>query len=208
MSTGTTALGQSYEHMMVFLNTRADKVQLSDQEEEDLQKAHRTNINKLVGEGKILSAGPFDGGGGIFILSTGSLAEARVWLETDPAVQAGRWNIEMHPFILVKGKICNPFEPIEMVSYHFIRFTDQNEIANFKTSSSSNTAADLSLIGRLHSRGSLLLACSFANSSGGVIIYRGEDKSAWLNDDPLVSSGTLSIDTKQLWIAKGSFCEN
>ena len=207
MGVSSFAFGQEYEYTFVFLNSKPDKVQLSEEESEALQKSHMANIDALASEGKILSAGPFEGGGGIFVLSTGSLKTAQTWLETDPAVKANRWNIEMFPFIVSKGKICEASEPYEMVTYQFVRFRAQNEIANYKTSAAANTTSDLAVIGQLQSQGNLLLDCSFANNEGGVIIYKGEDQSEKVNTDPLVSSGNLSITTKQLWIAKGSFCE-
>lgn len=50
-------------------------------------KGHMANINRLAKEGKLIVAGPFDGGG-VFILNTTSTDEARLWLNTDPGVQA------------------------------------------------------------------------------------------------------------------------
>jgi uncharacterized protein len=67
----------------------------------DLQKAHLENINRLAQEGKLILAGPFLDDGeirGIFIFDLESVEEARALTETDPAIQAGRLVMELHPW--------------------------------------------------------------------------------------------------------------
>jgi len=204
-----TGVGQDLEYTMVFLNSRADKEQLSDTEAEALQSAHLANIDQLVAEGKIVVAGPFENGGGIFVLSTGSLATAEEWILTDPAVKAKRWNIEIHPFGVAKGKICAPTEPYEMATYNFIRFSAQNEIADYKSSAAVNsTASELIMANKLAAQGNLLLLANYANNEGGMIIYLGDEQQELVENDPAVESGKLSVYVKKLWVAKGSFCEN
>lgn len=67
----------------------------------DLQKAHMANINRLAQEGKLILAGPFLDDGdirGIFLFDLESVEEARALTETDPAIQAGRLIMELHPW--------------------------------------------------------------------------------------------------------------
>jgi uncharacterized protein YciI len=71
-----------------------------------IQEAHLANIRRLADEGKLLLAGPFSDGGelrGLFVFQVGSLEEAKALCDTDPAVQAGRLRVELHPWYSAKG---------------------------------------------------------------------------------------------------------
>lgn len=73
---------------------------------EELQKAHLANINRLAETKKLVVAGPFGDNGqlrGIFVFRVASLEEARELAATDPAVQAGRLSIDMHPWLVPEG---------------------------------------------------------------------------------------------------------
>ena len=73
---------------------------------EELQKAHLANINRLAEMKKLVVAGPFGDDTnlrGIFVFRVGSLEEARALAATDPAVQAGRLVIDLHPWQVPEG---------------------------------------------------------------------------------------------------------
>jgi uncharacterized protein YciI len=66
-----------------------------------LQEGHMSNIRRLASEGKLIVAGPFLDDGelrGIYIFDVSSVEEARELTETDPAIQAGRLEMELHPW--------------------------------------------------------------------------------------------------------------
>ena len=72
----------------------------------ELSKGHRANIRRLADEGKLILAGPFvhgddapkDALAGIFIFDVESLKEAKALTATDPAINAGRFTIEVLPW--------------------------------------------------------------------------------------------------------------
>ncbi|HNE30586.1 MAG TPA: YciI family protein, partial [Saprospiraceae bacterium] len=66
-----------------------------------LQKAHLDNIGRMAEAGQLVVAGPFMDDGdvrGIYIFNVGTVEEARRLTETDPAIQAGRLTMELHPW--------------------------------------------------------------------------------------------------------------
>ena len=67
----------------------------------ELQRAHMANIQRLANDGVLVLAGPFLGGGelrGIYVFDVDTVEEARKLTETDPAIQAGRLVMELHPW--------------------------------------------------------------------------------------------------------------
>lgn len=66
-----------------------------------LQRAHMDNIMRMAEEGQLLMAGPFLDDGplrGIYIFNVQTVEEARALTATDPAVEAGRLEMELHPW--------------------------------------------------------------------------------------------------------------
>lgn len=202
----SAAYSQDKKFVFVFLNKKPDAVKLSKEESDKIMQGHMGNIERLAKEGKLIAAGPFDGGGGIFILKTTSIEEGKQWLSTDPGVQAQRWNVEILPFTVRQGSICSAKEPYEMVSYEFIRYT---------ASVSKFTAQDYPEIFRKHddylrqiaSTGNILLEGTFGDHEGGILVMRGDLQKEVIELDPGVQQGLLEIVFKKLWIAKGAFCE-
>lgn len=67
----------------------------------ELQKAHLKNITRMAEAGQLVLAGPFLDEGevrGIYIFDVATVEEARALTETDPAIQAGRLVMELHPW--------------------------------------------------------------------------------------------------------------
>jgi uncharacterized protein YciI len=197
---------QTPEHIFVFLNKKADKAELPEEEVKKIMDGHMANINRLAKEGKLIAAGPFDGGGGIFIFKSNSIEQVHEWLKTDPGVQANRWNVEVLPYYPRLGSVCAVGESYKMVTYQFIRYTPNITKYNIN---------QLPLIFNKHHdylntlRGSekVITEAIFGDSDGGILVIDGELTQEVIEKDPAVMEGLLDVDVKKLWIAKGAFCE-
>ena len=89
-----------HKYVMAFLKAGPNRSQDSATAVQ-LQRAHMDNIFRLAEEGKLIVAGPFLDGGelrGIYIFNVETIEEAKALTETDPAVQAGRLVMELHPW--------------------------------------------------------------------------------------------------------------
>lgn len=190
---------QEFTHSFVFLNSRPDKEDISEEASAALQEQHMASIKQLVEEGKMIVAGPFDGGGGIFILNTPDAALATEWLENDPAIRAKRWNVEVLPIRFHKGGACLVQPPYEMVTYGFTRVNYINDIANYKMNNAVSNIWEGSA-----KQDSVIMSGSFPQYDGGVIIYQSSSDQSWMEG---YSSDQIALDKKKLWVAQGSFCE-
>ncbi len=193
-------------YVFVFLHKRVDLPELPKGELDKLMEGHLENINKMAKEGKLLVAGPFEGGGGIFIFNTKLQTDVVEWLKADPGIQANRWRLEILTYTPQVGGVCAVGEKYEMVTYSFIRFIPN--IAKFNVQDAPE------LFGK-HDRyvkdmmkdGNTIAEGSFGDSEGGIWIVKGELDKETIEKDPAVREGFIELDIKKLYIAKGSFCE-
>lgn len=195
------AFGQ--ELIWVFLNKKVDKEELPEEQVKKIMDGHMANINRLAKEGKLLAAGPFEGGGGIFIFNSRSRQEVNEWLSTDPGIQAKRWDIEVFPYTPRIGSACSVGEKYEMTNYYFVCYSSQ------KANGAINDAllAHQTHIKSWISNGSVIAEGSLGDDQGSILVLREEPAQDKLDEDPAVKSGALRAVLKKLFIARGSFCE-
>lgn len=197
---------QEKSYTIVFLNKKADAEKIDPETQSTLMEGHMANIKRLGKEGKLLAAGPFEGGGGLFVFNTTSREEAEKWLNTDPAVRAKRWNVELLSYTPRIGSICPVSEPYEMVSYTLFRFDAIVE---------KFTASTYPAIIRQHDeylkqnveRAAIVTEAVFDSNEGGVLILKGDLPADIFTNDPGVQQGLLHVQRKKLFIARTSFCE-
>lgn len=208
-STADKLSAQTNENLFfVFLNSNPDKAEISEQETEKLQTAHLNNIDKLQDEGKLFAAGPFEGGGGMFILHADNIEDAHSFLKTDPAIAADRYKLEVFPFSIWNGNMCGAKEPYTMVTYQFVRLItnceDSEDIAK-TTYNNRLFMGDLA-----NNTDKLVVHGQFNNDNDGVLILNVPDSEAAnhiMNRHASVISGELKYEVIPLLIAKGTFCE-
>lgn len=87
----------------IFAILKKGKAEIKDQKElQNLHLGHMKNIIKLTEEGKLVVVGPFLDGQeemqGFFVFAVATVDEAKKLVETDPAVKAGLYEVEYHPW--------------------------------------------------------------------------------------------------------------
>ncbi len=196
---------QEAEFYFLFLNRNPDRPAISQEEEDSLQSAHMNNIERLVREGKLLVAGPFEGGGGIFILDTDTFKQAQEWIMTDPAVQAGRFRLELLPWKKRVGTPCLASTDAKMVKYTFIRYVPHLTKFNIQQSPLLFKEHDDYMV-KVRAAHEVITEGIFVPHDGGVLIISDEPDKALIMNDPTVMEGMLYPEFKSIWLAEGSFC--
>jgi uncharacterized protein YciI len=196
----------SKSYVFVFLHTRIDKAELPKEEVDKIMAGHMANINKMAKEGKLLAAGPFEGGGGIFIFNTTSVEDVTEWMKSDPGIQANRWKLEKLLYTPSTGSVCAVKEPYEMTMYSFVRYIPN--IAKFNVQVAPETfGRHADYLKEIKKTGNVIAEGTFGESEGGILIMKGKVQSEVIENDPAVREGLLEIGLKDLYVAKGSFCE-
>jgi uncharacterized protein YciI len=202
-----SAMAQRTEGMVfVFLTTNPYRKELPKAQVDSLQAGHMANIQRLAREGSLLAAGPFEGGGGLFVMNTTSIDQTDQWLATDPAVAANRYRLERMPFTVQTGAICTAHEPFELSTFTFIRFNPEYNKFNVRVADEL-WRQHLDFLKEVSATGNVLLEGHFGPTEGGILIMQGEVDAAVFQMDPAVKDGFLIPEIKKLWIGKGALCE-
>lgn len=85
----------------VFAMLKRGKTTFETAKRQELINGHLKNIGRLAEEGKLVLAGPFmddQDWRGIYIFNVKTVEEAQKLVETDPAIQAGVFEFELHPW--------------------------------------------------------------------------------------------------------------
>jgi uncharacterized protein YciI len=194
------------QYSFVFLNKKTDAEKLPKEQVDKIMQGHMDNMKQLAKEGKLLAAGPFEGGGGIFVLNTSSINEAKNWISTDPGIQANRWNVEIFPYTPRHGSICIAAEPYEMLTYSFVRF--DAVVSKFTAPTYPEIVKKHDdYVRELVKTGNVITEGIFGQNDGGILVMKGNVKPEVFESDPGVQEGLIDLTFKKLYIAKGSFCE-
>ncbi|RPI72103.1 MAG: hypothetical protein EHM47_08940 [Ignavibacteriales bacterium] len=175
------------QYYFVFLNTNPEREELSEDEVMKLQEGHMNNITRLANEGKLLIAGPVKGGGGIFVLIAPTIEEANEYLQTDPAIKAKRFNLEVYPMNIAEGNLCKVSEDdFQMVAYTLTRYAGE---VSYKDKSK------------------ILTQIEFEGIDEGIVVLNYDLEKGTAEELNNYFTVDKNIYTKTLWIGKGSFCE-
>jgi uncharacterized protein YciI len=191
----------------VYLNTNPDREKLEKEVVEKLQNAHLANIDSLYETGDLMAAGPFNDGGGIFIMYANDEDQLLSTIKTDPAIAAGRYNIEFFEFELTSGNFCQYRDPVEMLSYKYLRFKPNKQSGEHE--SQSLEYAIKGYMKSPYTKQAVLFSGSF-NDNGGVVVLRSTyqgDLIEFIENHPYIEHGEHRCSQRELWLARGTFCD-
>lgn len=203
-------------YTFVFLNTNPDRAELPKEQVDSLQTGHMNNINRLVKEQKMIAAGPFYTGGGIFLFDTNK-ADTEAVLNSDPAISAGRFKLEVYPFDLMEGKLCTLWHmdeaDVEMTTYFFVRFEPNKEDENIDAVKTNRFTENVlkELKRKYKDKAELVGAINLNTNEGQIIIYKSDQEGGvedLFSSHELVKKGLMTYYHKQIYFPKGIFCEN
>ncbi|MEE4257911.1 MAG: YciI family protein [Bacteroidales bacterium] len=189
------------ELYLVYLHTNPNRVTLPECDVNALQEGHLNNIQRLYDEGNLILAGPFDEGGGIFVLKTKSYQEALELLKTDPAIAANRYIVETMPLGIQKGMICSQDEPYEMIPFNFIEYRPVD-----------GSEAGIPYLDQMDYAKKEVVVFSAAISQeddriGYITILPMEaDAESYAREAPVVKKGTHSYEVLKWWSTDKTFC--
>ena len=202
----TLCPAQEKQYSIVFLNRNPDAAQLSKEDLKKIMDGHLSTQERLWKEGKLIASGPFEGGGGMFIMTSSDIAQVKEWISIDPSIVADRWIIEVFPYKPRYGSVCPVGENYEMTSHAFVRFD-----AIVSKFTANNFPALMrehdQYLKALQATGNVLTEVIFGDNVGGILVMKGELDPIVIEGDPAVKAGLIETKQKKLFIAKGSFCE-
>ncbi|MFC2080599.1 YciI family protein [Bacteroidota bacterium] len=197
--------GKEKSQYFIFLNSNPDKVELPEAEVQSLQEKHLSNMENLAAAGDLIASGPFEGGGGMMVIIAENEQAARDLLETDPAIKAGRFIVEVFPISFIKGGICPWWVPVNIKTYGFFRFRPGPAHENTQL-----LQEHFYLLSVLEDDEDVLVQADFDDSASGILILSLPLSDEWIEnviDNPAIQEGALEVDIKNLQIAHGTFCD-
>jgi uncharacterized protein YciI len=200
-------------YFFVLLNRPANAPQLSKEAGEKLQAEHMANIHKLGAENKLVIAGPFlddTAVRGIFVMQASSAAQAQEWVDSDPAVKAGRLAAEVHgPWPIDARSIHAEATPPSLEQYSLVMLRRGD---NWNPNSPLYLEAmkqHPEFVKQMAEQGNLAVGGVFPLSDAGdlrgVEIFRlsAEQTALLIQQNPLVKAGLVKVEIHSWGTAKG-----
>lgn len=195
------------DYMFVFIKKIKRENSFSKEEIQVMENEHLRHIIRMSENGDLANAGPFEGGGEFLIINNKSVTDTNELLINDPIIKNNIYSLEIFSFKLEYGKICKPDIPYEMKTYTLVRYMPANQIASYKTNMNYRMqSGHKTHIDDLIKSGNVLIVGYFPGNDGGIIIYEKDSLNELVETDPSIQNGYMNIQSKTIWLNKGSFC--
>ncbi len=192
------------QFQMAIMKKGPEWVSTKEPERKQIRQQHLANVLSLLDSGKAVITGPFDDDtdlAGIFILRASSTAEAKSWVDADPAVKAGLMVPEMHPWWSedVFKKANSPLK-LNPVYFAFLKRGPNRKEGDDKNPEIQELQkAHIANIQRLAAMKKLLVAGPFGDNGDlrGIFVFRVgslEEAQSLCATDPMVKAGRLVVE--------------
>jgi len=201
------------QFQMAIMKKGPEWVSTKEPERKQIRQQHLANVLSLLDSGKAVITGPFDDDtdlAGIFILRASSTAEAKSWVDADPAVKAGLMVPEMHPWWSedVFKKANSPLK-LNPVYFAFLKRGPNRKEGDDKNPEIQELQkAHIANIQRLAAMKKLLVAGPFGDNGDlrGIFVFRVgslEEAQSLCATDPMVKAGRLIVELHPWQIPEG-----
>jgi uncharacterized protein YciI len=171
---------------------------------------HLVNVLALLDSGKAVLAGPLGDDtdlAGIFVLRASSAEEARTWVDADPAVKAGLFVPEMHPWFsedIFKKRIA----PLKMNMFYLAFLKSGPNRTQPAAEAEEIQKSHIANIERLAKSGKLVAAGPFGDDGAlrGIFVFRVgslEEAQSLSDTDPAVKAGRLVLEIHPWQVPEG-----
>jgi uncharacterized protein YciI len=177
----------------------------------ELQSQHVAHVMSLLESGKAIIAGPLGDYGeiaDIYVLRAKSAEEARAWADKDPAVKAGFFVAEMHPWWSA-DVMKKPTAPMKLTTAYLGLLTRGAKWTPEKTPATEELQkAHMANINRLAEMKKLVVAGPFGDDGNlrGIFVFKVaslDEAKALAETDPSVIAGRLAIDMHPWLVPEG-----
>lgn len=176
----------------------------AEQQRNQILQQHFANVMSLLDSGKAVVAGPLGDDtdlAGIFILRASSAEEAKTWVESDPAVKAGLFTAEMHPWWSqdIFKKMNSPLK-LNTVYLAFLKKGPNRKDGDDATPQIQELQkAHIANIERLAKLGKIVVAGPFGDDSSlrGIFVFRVSSMAEARElcaTDPMIKIGRLAVE--------------
>lgn len=205
-------------YYLVFLRPVPDRKPLAKEAADSLRDAHFANVHRMLDEGLLAAAGPFDNDAaidGIFVMKTKSLDEARRVVSQDPMIRERRSVIDAHAWRAPAGigdeytKLHKEHPELQdhMVAHPIMLLNHGPEWESTEPRQRVVALANhLRYVETLHRDGKLAAAGPVEGDPQlvGIVVFHGipaEEARQLMDADPAVNSGLLAVEAHRWWSA-------
>ena len=185
----------------------------AEQQRNQILRQHFVNLMSLLSSGQAVIAGPMGDGttpSGIFILRAASAEEAKGWVDADPAVEAGLFAVEMHPWFSqdIFKKANSPLR-LDTVYLGFLKKGPNRKEGDGETPEIQELQkAHIANINRLAGLKKLIVAGPFGDDGNlrGIFVFRVgslQEAQDLCATDPMIKIGRLVVELHPWRVPEG-----